>query len=923
MRLKIPQPVQTWFNTRRHLQLEKAEDQSDESACTTTIANPVILEAIQNLCYEIFALPVCTTEAINVAQTICGHIYYFAQSTNSGLQQLVMDLLPTLLHVYLVITTLLSGGLSYVCADEHAATRPCTISTPSSRTFLSSNGKSMRARKSLRERLKKPGSSSSAGGVATTTTPKFRRPMVSSAVKDRTRRIFAGLTPNAETTGGSTASSELTAGTNLATLSAILEALLLGLYNTYASQKRFATPSYFTLPPFSDGSVFSGPLPVSEVVRRRAEALARSSAHDSGLAPFPYLEEITHSNRWHFLRFLCRLSTGCVGDLSERGREALCHLACLLGPSGLRDHSLPERLLDATTSTPTPRQGSRSWKNFGRRRHRRHQHRPTSRHRARADRLDIACITAPLQSAAMQTAKEEEELGHASRLDGREESENASSQDVHSCPPVEEAEEGAVDSVVVEEEGGPNVGEEEEEEDDDDEDVSALSEFQTTTSTPEELASNGSIYSDDEVVALEEEEEEDSGLRHIPNTSSPVSNGRRTHYESNSSNVKKRLPTLLNANCNETCDEVPSASETEEEVEEDDDDNVAFEVEEGEDDGDGDDLEMGDAVTANSCPPSPDDLTSATASDALPSAPPPSPPPPPPPPLPPAPQPPAPASPPPGKAKRKTKSTSVKKGDQVDHFEAARSTPRPRMSRIPYICSQFVIDLLPGLHYILATPQAHLAVSAIHELTTRATIELWSNVLLFVNGVSNSKFFLDAVHASAVSRKSGCCATTSITQLDQTNQSNTATSAVSVEQSPALSLDPLHHRHLPRPFPPSSSEDEQHSFAGVTGRHPCKTVITNASFQTVRPEEDIPLVKVPGPAEVAPPSWLPPPTPPPPQRIRPKSLSPRPSLASRRPPQTLSPRDIFLRLNCTNCGTSRTLEAPSRHRPQSFNARVS
>ena len=108
MRLKIPAPVQTWFNSfgssiKKHPPVEKCEEPIETNPET---ASPLIVESIQNLCYEIFALPICTIEAVNVAQTICGHIYDLAQCEDSALQLIILDLLPTLIHVYLV---LLSG----------------------------------------------------------------------------------------------------------------------------------------------------------------------------------------------------------------------------------------------------------------------------------------------------------------------------------------------------------------------------------------------------------------------------------------------------------------------------------------------------------------------------------------------------------------------------------------------------------------------------------------------------------------------------------------------------------------------------------------------------------------------------------------------------------------------------------------------
>lgn len=111
MRLKIPAPVQTWFNTlstsnkRRPLAEEELDTSLTTNPASPSVATPLVIEALQNLCYEIFALPVCTAHAVTVAQTICGHIYGLAQSTDPSLQLLVLDLLPTLVHVYLVLSS--------------------------------------------------------------------------------------------------------------------------------------------------------------------------------------------------------------------------------------------------------------------------------------------------------------------------------------------------------------------------------------------------------------------------------------------------------------------------------------------------------------------------------------------------------------------------------------------------------------------------------------------------------------------------------------------------------------------------------------------------------------------------------------------------------------------------------------------------
>ncbi|VDN15962.1 unnamed protein product [Dibothriocephalus latus] len=107
MRLRIPHPVQTWFTsiggTSKRNPLLHRSDHTTAEASAPDQSNPAVLEAIQDLCYEIFAIPVATAEAVHIAQAVCGHIYEFAQSSQPPLQQLAMELLPTLVHVYLVM----------------------------------------------------------------------------------------------------------------------------------------------------------------------------------------------------------------------------------------------------------------------------------------------------------------------------------------------------------------------------------------------------------------------------------------------------------------------------------------------------------------------------------------------------------------------------------------------------------------------------------------------------------------------------------------------------------------------------------------------------------------------------------------------------------------------------------------------------
>lgn len=135
--------------------------------------------------------------------------------------------------------------------------------------------------------------------------------------------------------------------------------------------------------------------------------------------------EMTSCNRWRVLRFLCRICIDQVSDLSKWGREALCQLALLLGPRGLREHRVPAACGNETTSITAAALHShqhqhrgRRWRRFGRPHHSRHHGKqkmvssvteaPLSStplknsgyiHRSgRGGRLDIAHITAPLRS---------------------------------------------------------------------------------------------------------------------------------------------------------------------------------------------------------------------------------------------------------------------------------------------------------------------------------------------------------------------------------------------------------------------------------------------------------------------------------------------------------------------------------------------
>ena len=88
-----------------------------------------------------------------------------------------------------------------------------------------------------------------------------------------------------------------------------------------------------------------------------------------------------------------------------------------------------------------------------------------------------------------------------------------------------------------------------------------------------------------------------------------------------------------------------------------------------------------------------------------------------------------------GRGRRSKKKSSKHRRSRRSHFHlhgSGGSDGHVGVSvvtvRIPRLQSFFVLDLLPGLHFTLSTPQARLAASAIDALERRACLELWSNV---------------------------------------------------------------------------------------------------------------------------------------------------------------------------------------------------
>ncbi|KAL5111001.1 hypothetical protein TcWFU_009961 [Taenia crassiceps] len=959
MRLKIPQPVQLWFNSistsaKRHLHMEKAEEEVNDD---TTVSSSLIVEAIQNLCYEIFALPICTSDAVNVAQTICGHIYDLAQSNSPALQLIVLDLIPALVHVYLVLSTTFSSSLGGFTTNvrvsasrRHAKSSITTGPSAATATTTSAEVALPRPRRSLRHRLKKS---------SVISVDALRRPSFNRTVRQRTRRILAGFTSdptNVSNVGATTApadsstrsSSSTTAttarscntttsmpsplsasekapaiGTHMASLAAVLETLLLGLYNTYARQlaaPRRGANLYSSLPPLASGSVFCGPLIIAKTNEEHETEMVESFLH-----LFPNRNSTTHSveefeltacNRWRVLCLLCRLSIERIDDLSDKGREALCHLALLLGPRGLREYRFPPPVATADISPPHHRRSR--WSRFARhhyhQRHSRGAPPPSSPTEPRAStplrasqyqsdrviaaaaRLDFARITAPLRPAAAA------QRGRASARLGMRLSSNV----VGQC----DCKDAALMDIK-------NRGEEEDS--DNDLDLSAsrtptssINNTDSSSGTSVETGSNASLCSDDDVnddafegsfaILDEEEGEEDNDVddedreyeddgdegseNHSP---APINGVLETGCDRNASNVDNKVAEPPKAEIDETFTNAQSTLEDCEPI----------------DENDGDD----DAVTANShssCTLDPlhqqqqphqqaveqplQQQSPQQRESHIPTAP-----------------------------VARISDFNEKKKSMHHQFHGlqrgSRGESRGRAKaemvgvftgsvRIPQIPAQFVLDLLPGLHFTLTTAQSHLAATAIDSLDQRANFELWSNVLLYTNSVRNSKVYADATTASlgqnfiAVS-------------VGQSNQSNGSATLRGVSPGDSRASSVIGSGAS------STLEEERIPTSPVTA---------------IRPEEDIPLmvnderVNSVGNNILAasdpplPPSSSTPPhhdeemKPPRNLHLRSKSLSPRHKEAS------LSlPSRGFLCLDCTSCNA---FKPPVRQRTLSFNPRL-
>ncbi|BHF63820.1 hypothetical protein SprV_0200681500 [Sparganum proliferum] len=301
MRLRIPHPVQTWFTsisgTSKRNPLLHRSDQTTADVSAPVQSNPAVLEAIQDLCYEIFAIPVATTEAVHIAQAVCGHIYEFSQSSQPPLQQLAMEMLPTLVHVYLVMLAN-SGREEFALGVSKTRRPPDADSKPLHRSRaqeapLDESLTSSKVRKSFRSRVSNLASKQSSNLL--------RGHQI---MRQRTRKMFAGLSPQpvfrhkqqqqqpqqpagqvqqspAVTTTTAEAAEVVPASTvsllgglpafaaNLAALSAILEACLLSLYNAYALRQPAVPQSRSAdgIPAaLFGGSVFSAAIPTPAAV---------------------------------------------------------------------------------------------------------------------------------------------------------------------------------------------------------------------------------------------------------------------------------------------------------------------------------------------------------------------------------------------------------------------------------------------------------------------------------------------------------------------------------------------------------------------------------------------------------------------------------------------------------------------------------
>ncbi|BHF63822.1 hypothetical protein SprV_0200681700 [Sparganum proliferum] len=175
----------------------------------------------------------------------------------------------------------------------------------------------------------------------------------------------------------------------------------------------------------------------------------------------------------------------------------------------------------------------------------------------------------------------------------------------------------------------------------------------------------------------------------------------------------------------------------------------------------------------------------------------------------------------------------------------------PPVSRIARLSSDFVLELLPGLDYLLDTELASRSVEAIRALESRATFELWPDILLYINGITNGQPFRTAVVASQQlstnTNQSHSFARDNASEHSGSHRSITGASRAGVAR----------HRHQHH-SPPVTSEPCKTALPGDdrtlsgpvvpalgTVPKPSPHIITNAEFQALRTAEDIPLVDSP------------------------------------------------------------------------------
>nr|CDS23432.1 Hyccin [Echinococcus granulosus] len=851
MRLKIPKPVQLWFNTisttaKRHRHMEKVEEEVNDD---TSVPSPLIVGTIQNLCYEIFAIPVCTSDAVNMAQTICGHIYDLAQSSSPALQLIVLDLIPTLVHVYLVLSTTFSSSFGSFSINQRVSVSHChakysfptgvTTRTSAAAATTSPEVALPRGRKSLRHRLKKS---------SVVSVDALRRPSFNRTVRQRTRRILAGFTSDPANTSnvGATAapadssthsSSSVTAttarscntttstptslptsqkasaiGTHMASLAAVLEALLVGLYNTYVRQlvvPRRGANLFSALPPFASGSVFCGPLDMTKTKEDQETEIVESFLH-----LFPNRDSTAHvveecqltaCNRWRVLCLLCRISIERINDLSDRGREALCHLALLLGPRGLREHRFPPPVATVTADVSPPRRRRRSrWQRFAR-----HHHQERHSKGAPPPSLPLEPrASTPLQGSQRQSNRV---IAAAARLDL-----TRITAPLRSVPAVQR--EGTSTSMDMQ----PSLN------------MVGLQKGKKTRLSPmhKVLWKTANPLMTMMLMRM---------ILSLQIATPPAFPLHQQQHQQQEQLCQQQLPQQQESH-------TPTAPV-------------------------------------------------ARISDF--------------------------------DEKKKSKRHQfhgLPRGSGVGsggHTKTEMVGMLVASVRIPRLPAQFVLDLLPGLHFALTTTQSHLAATAVDALAQRANLELWSNVLLYTNSIRNSKVY---VHAATASLDQNCIAL-SARQSNQSNGSRTLR-GVSPGGSRASSIAGSGAS--------STLEEERRPASPVTvietsRQSKVPMAITNASFQAVRPEEDIPLMvndeRVSSVGNNVLTASAPPPSPlrstpsyqneeeSPPRKLQPRSKSFSPH--HKRTALPLPSRG-FLRLNCASCNSC---GSSSRQRTLSFNSR--